>query len=442
METLLLGAKVYIDGEFKLTDVLVRDRDIFFSSEGADFSESAPSAVVFDFSNKYIFPGFADVHVHFREPGFLYKEDIATGTAAAAAGGYTHVCTMPNLNPVPDSYANLKVQLDAIKEKAVINVFPFGSVTKGEKGEFLASFEELGECIGFSDDGVGVVSDDFMKAAMLKAKEMNKVISAHCEYRQLMGGKNVHAGKAAIAAGYEGISSESEWKMIERDIALAKETGCKYHVCHISTRESVELIRRAKAEGVDITCETGPHYLLLSDEAVATAIISSQTAENTSPEYKTRGIGRMKMNPPIRSEEDRRALLEGLLDGTIDMLATDHAPHSEEEKQKGLDGPMGVVGLECAFPVMYTELVKTGIISLERLVEVMYINPMKRFGMGAAIPAINDGNLTVYDLEEEYRINPDTFKSKGRYTPFDGKMVFGRCLMTMCGGKIVYKSNS
>jgi len=440
METLLLGAKVYIDGKFKLTDVLVRDRDIFFSSEGADFSESAPSAVIFDFSNKYIFPGFADVHVHFREPGFLYKEDIATGSMSAAAGGYTHVCTMPNLNPVPDSYENLKVQLDAIKEKAVINVLPFGSVTKGEKGESLAELDELKDCIGFSDDGVGVVNDDFMRTAMLKAKAMNKVISAHCEYKSLMGGKNVHAGKAAEAAGYEGISSESEWKMIERDIALAKETGCKYHVCHISTKESVELIRKAKAEGVDITCETGPHYLLLSDDTVACEIRKSASGEESEDGYKTRGIGRMKMNPPIRSEEDRKALIEGLLDGTIDMLATDHAPHGEEEKLKGLDGLMGVVGLECAFPVMYTELVKKGIISLEKLIEIMYVNPVKRFAIGSGEKTVNNGNLTVFELDEEYRIIPNNFKSKGRYTPFDGKMVYGKCLMTMCEGKIVYQA--
>lgn len=436
METLLRGAKAYIDGKFVLTDVLVGKSDISFLSPNEDFSKIAPSAIPFEFNDKYIFPGFADVHVHFREPGFLYKEDIASGSLAAAAGGYTHVFTMPNLNPVPDCRKNLEIELDAIREKAVINVYPYASITKGELGLELSALDELDAAAAYSDDGVGVVSDELMKQAMLKAKSQGKVISAHCEYKSLMGGKNVHAGKAADALGIEGISSESEWKMIERDLKLAGETGCAYHVCHISTKESVDLIRKAKACGINVTCETGPHYLLLSEETIVNAL---NDKEESGRKY---GLGRFKMNPPLRSEEDRRALLEGLADGTIDMIATDHAPHSTEEKSKGFDGPMGVVGLECAFPVLYTGLVRTGFITLERLIELMYVNPMKRFGLLSSGKNISAGNLCVYDLDKEYTIDPDTFRSKGRFTPFDKNRVYGKCLMTICNGEIVYNAAS
>lgn len=436
MNTLLQGAKVYIDGRFVTTDVLVSDGNIYFSSKESDFSELSLNAEVFDFTNKYIFPGFADMHVHFREPGFLYKEDIKSGSEAAAAGGYTTVCTMPNLLPVPDCRLTLNEELKCITDKAVINVIPFGSVTKGESGQELSAFAEMEECIGFSDDGVGVVNDELMRQAMTYAAQHNKIISAHCEYKSLMGGKNIHDGVSAERLGFKGISSESEWKMIERDLRLARETGCKYHVCHISTKESVELIRKAKAEGVDVTCETGPHYLLLNDEAILDEtdgkdILSGMPLE-IDRKLVSHGIGRLKMNPPIRSESDRRALIEGLLDGTVDMIATDHAPHSDEEKMKGLEGPMGVVGLECAFPVLYTYLVKTGLITLERLIELMNVNPLKRFEIN------NNNGLTVYDLDAEYYINPDEFKSKGRYTPFEGVKVNGKCLMTICNGRIVY----
>ena len=367
------------------------------------------------FNNCYIFPAFCDVHVHLREPGFFYKETIASGTAAAARGGYSDVFSMPNLNPVPDNKQALDMQLDIIKKDAVINVHPYASITVGQKGEELSSFEELSEAVAFSDDGRGVQSAEMMKKAMENAKEMGKIIVAHCEDNSLLFGGCIHDGQFAKKNGFKGICSESEWKPIERDIELVRQTGCKYHVCHISTKESVELIRKAKAEGLDITCETAPHYLILND-------------------MDLKDEGRFKMNPPIRSEEDRLALIEGIKDGTIDMIATDHAPHSKEEKAKGLEGSlMGIVGIETAFPLMYTHLVKKGIITLEKLIELMSINPRKRFGL----PETQD--FCVFDLEEEYEINPDEFLSKGRATPFEGEKVFGRCRLTVVNNRIAYK---
>lgn len=367
------------------------------------------------FNNCYIFPAFCDVHVHLREPGFFYKETIASGTAAAARGGYSDVFSMPNLNPVPDNKQALDMQLDIIKKDAVINVHPYASITVGQKGEELSSFEELSEAVAFSDDGRGVQSAEMMKKAMENAKEMGKIIVAHCEDNSLLFGGCIHDGQFAKKNGFKGICSESEWKPIERDIELVRQTGCKYHVCHISTKESVELIRKAKAEGLDITCETAPHYLILND-------------------MDLKDEGRFKMNPPIRSEEDRLALIEGIKDGTIDMIATDHAPHSKEEKDKGLEGSlMGIVGIETAFPLMYTHLVKKGIITLEKLIELMAINPRKRFGL----PETED--FCVFDLEEEYEINPDEFLSKGKATPFQGEKVFGRCRLTVVNNKIAYE---
>ncbi|MBP3627112.1 MAG: dihydroorotase [Clostridia bacterium] len=367
------------------------------------------------FNNCYIFPAFCDVHVHLREPGFFYKETIASGTAACARGGYSDVFSMPNLNPVPDNKQALDMQLDIIKKDAIINVHPYASITVGQKGEELSSFEELSEAVAFSDDGRGVQSAEMMKRAMEKAKEMGKIIVAHCEDNSLLFGGCIHDGEFAKKNGFKGICSESEWKPIERDMELVRQTGCKYHVCHISTKESVELIRKAKAEGLDITCETAPHYLILND-------------------MDLKDEGRFKMNPPIRSEADRLALIEGIKDGTIDMIATDHAPHSKEEKSKGLEGSlMGIVGIETAFPLMYTHLVKKGIITLEKLIELMSINPRKRFGL----PETQD--FCVFDLEEEYEINPDEFLSKGRATPFEGEKVFGRCRLTVVNNKIAYK---
>ena len=367
--------------------------------------------------NTAIFPGFCDVHVHFREPGFSYKETVKTGALAAARGGYTAVMTMPNLKPAPDSVENLKVQLDAIERDACIDVYPYGTITVGEAGEVLSDMDGIAESvIGFSDDGRGVQSEDMMRAAMLKAKSLNKIIAAHCEDNSLLRGGYIHDGEYARANGHKGICSESEYGPIIRDLKIAGELGCKYHVCHVSAKESVEAIRRAKAEGVDVTCEVGPHYLTMND-------------------LMLKDEGRFKMNPPIRSEEDRAALVAGLLDGTIDMIATDHAPHSAEEKSKGLSGSvMGVVGLECAFAILYTKLVLPGILSLTELVELMSIAPRKRFGLSG------DPGFTVFELSEEYVVDPDEFLSMGKATPFEGWRVKGRCLATVLSGKAAYIS--
>ncbi len=361
-----------------------------------------------------VFPGFCDVHVHFREPGFSYKETIASGCRAAAHGGYTAVCTMPNLNPVPDNAAHLKEQIDIIRRDASVRVYPYAAITVGQKGEALVDFETLAASVAFSDDGRGVQSESMMREAMQRARAMGRMIVAHCEDNALLRGGYIHAGDYAAAHGHRGICSESEWGPIARDLKLAKETGCAYHVCHISTKESVELIRRAKAEGVDVTCETGPHYLVLDD---------SDLQED----------GRFKMNPPLRGKADREALVEGLLDGTIDMIATDHAPHSAEEKGKGLEhSAFGIVGLETAFAVMYTRLVKTGVLSLDTLVERMALAPRRRFG----IPLGND--FTVWDLNATYTVDPAQFLSKGRATPFAGDTLCGVCRLTVCNGNIVY----
>ena len=369
-------------------------------------------------SKRYIIvPGLCDVHVHFREPGFSYKETIASGSAAAAHGGYTAVCTMPNLDPVPDSAEHLQVQLDAIKRGAAIKVLPYGAITVGEKGERLADMEAISDKVcAFSDDGKGVQNDEMMREAMTAAKRLGKIIAAHCEDNSLLFGGYIHDGEYAKAHGHRGISSASEYKQIERDLRLAEETGCAYHVCHISTKESVELIRQAKARGVDVTCETAPHYLVLCDEDM-------------------QEDGRFKMNPPLRSREDKEALIEGIKDGTIDMIATDHAPHSTEEKGRGLEKSlMGVVGLETAFPVLYTELVMKNIITLDRLVELMSFKPKERFGIDT------NNDFAVFDISEAYKIDPENFLSMGRATPFAGREVFGRCLLTVHNEKVVYKA--
>ena len=364
-----------------------------------------------------ILPGFCDVHVHFREPGFSYKETIKTGSMAAARGGYTAVCTMPNLNPVPDSLENIKAQLEIIQKDAVINVYPYSSITKGQKGSELVDFSAMSEyAVAFSDDGKGVQTEETMKKAMEYAKRAGKMIVAHCEDESLLFGGYIHAGEYAKKHHHRGICSKSEWGQIERDLFLAEKTGCPYHVCHISTEESVELIRKAKARGVDVTCETAPHYLVLDDGNL-------------------KEDGRFKMNPPLRSKADREALVEGLLDGTIDMIATDHAPHSKEEKSRGLEkSAFGIVGLETAFPVMYTNFVRSGRMSFDLLVEKMAVNPRKRF----LIP-LNPNDITVWDLNAEYTINPDDFLSMGKATPFEGEKVFGRCVLTVSGGKTAYK---
>ena len=369
-----------------------------------------------DVSEDAVFPGFCDVHVHFREPGFSYKETIETGSKASARGGYTAVCTMPNLNPVPDSVAHLAEQRKLIEEQAVIHVYPYGAITVGEKGEELADLEGMAPgCIAFSDDGRGVQSDDMMRQAMQRAKALGKMIVAHCEVNDLLKGGYIHDGQYAAKHNHKGICSASEYEQIARDLKLVEEIGCAYHVCHISTKESVELIRQAKAKGLNVTCETGPHYLTMDDSFL-------------------QEDGRFKMNPPLRDRSDREALVAGILDGTIDMIATDHAPHSTEEKSKGLVGSaFGVVGIETAFPVMYTCLVKTGIITLEKLVDLLSTNPRKRFGLPAG------GDYTVWNLSKEFTVDPDEFLSKGKATPFAGWELNGECLLTVCDGKAVYK---
>ena len=374
-------------------------------------------AGVLSVSDEYaVFPGFCDVHVHFREPGFSYKETIASGTAAAAKGGYTAVCTMPNMNPVPDSPAHLAEQERLIAEQAAIHVYPYGAITVGEKGEILSDMEALASrVIAFSDDGHGVQRDEMMRRAMRTAKRLGKLIVAHCEDNRLLRGGYIHDGAYAAAHGHAGICSESEWGQIQRDLELVRETGCGYHVCHISTKESVALIRQAKREGLDVSCETGPHYLVLD--------------ENDLQED-----GRFKMNPPLRSPADREALIEGILDGTIDSLDTDHAPHSAEEKAKGLKGSaFGIVGLETALPVLYTKLVLPGVLSMDKLLDLLVYNPRKRFG----IPLAED-DYSVWDLDAEYAVDPADFLSQGRATPFAGWQVRGRCLATVCGGRVVY----
>ena len=396
--------------------------NVFSASLGTAFADgigasiSSPELSVFNSPDYAVFPGFCDVHVHFREPGFSYKETIATGSLASARGGYTAVCTMPNLNPVPDSVEHLNIQRKLIEDTSCIHVYPYGSITVEEKGETLADLEGMAPyVIGFSDDGRGVQSDEMMRAAMLRSKALGKMIVANCEDNSILRGGYIHDGAYAAAHGHRGICSESEWGQIARDLKLVKETGVKYHVCHISTKESVDIIRKAKAEGVDVTCETGPHYLVMDD---------SMLQEE----------GRFKMNPPIRSREDRDALVAGILDGTIDMIATDHAPHSAEEKSRGLEkSAFGIVGIETAFPIMYTHFVRTGIMTMDHLMKLLVTNPRERFG----IPMGCD--YSIWDLNAEYTIDPAEFVSMGKATPLAGWKVNGRCMATVCDGKVVYK---
>ncbi len=411
MNVFLKNAKIFKDGTFLASDFFVTN-GILAPADSVSVADLSGFAV---YENCYIFPGFCDVHVHFREPGFSYKETMRTGSMAAARGGYTTVCTMPNLSPVPDSVGNLQKQLDIIQKDAVIDVFPYGAITVMEAGIELSDMEGMaGKVIAFSDDGRGVQSEELMLSAMKKAKSLGKMIVAHCEDNSLLRGGYIHDGEYARAHGHAGICSESEWGPIKRDIELVKKSGCAYHVCHISTKESVELIRKAKAEGVDITCETAPHYLVMNDMDIE---------ENA----------RFKMNPPIRSEEDRLALVEGIVDGTIDMISTDHAPHSAEEKARGFkDSPMGVVGIETAFQIMYTHLVKNGVISLEKLIELLSLNARRRFGI------TSDAGYTVWRLDADTVITPEQFLSMGRSTPFDGWRVSGVNLMTLLGGQVVY----
>ena len=403
---------VFQDAQIFRRGVLTRG-DAVFSFEIRHGASVSP--VHIPASSFVICPGFVDVHVHLREPGFSYKETMSSGTQAAAHGGYTTVCAMPNLDPVPDSLPHLEQQLALIRRDAAIRVLPYGSITRGQLGEELSDMAAMVPYVAaFSDDGRGVQSEVQMRLAMETAKGIHKLIVAHCEDNSLLFGGYVHDGEYAKAHGHRGISSESEYRQIERDLRLAEETGCAYHVCHVSAKESVALIRKAKAEGLNVTCETGPHYLLLDDSCL-------------------QEDGCFKMNPPLRDKADREALLEGLADGTIDMIATDHAPHSAEEKGRGLEkSAMGIVGLETAFPLLYTELVKPGVISIERLMELLHDAPCRRFN----IPT--DTGFTVFDLNDTYRIDPADFLSMGKATPFTGWEVQGRCLLTAAGETAVW----
>ena len=415
---LFKGALVFQDAKLHKKDVLISDGLV----KSIATSLECPEAEIIDATDCVLTPGFVDVHVHFREPGFEYKETIETGSKAAARGGYTTVCTMPNLNPVPDSPEHIAQQLAAIKDSAVIEVLPYAAITVGRAGRQLCDFASLkGSCFALTDDGSGVQSDEMMLEAMKLAVEQDMVIAAHCEDNSLLRGGYIHDGNYCREHGHKGICSESEWGQIARDLKLAEQTGCRYHVCHISTKESVAIIREAKKRGVKVTCETGPHYLTLCD---------ADLQED----------GRFKMNPPLRAAEDMQALIEGIKDGTIDVIATDHAPHSAEEKSKGLAGSaMGVVGIETAFPVLYTKLVRPGIISLELLLSLMSESPRKTFGLAGGMVEGAAADLCLIDLNKKYTINPDQFISKGHSTPFEGWEVWGDVLMTLKDGQIVWK---
>ncbi|MBR3272871.1 MAG: dihydroorotase [Clostridia bacterium] len=404
----------FVDGRFVPSDLCI---------DGGRIVSVSPASSPLSSSPLYALPGFTDVHVHLREPGFSYKETLRTGTMAAARGGYTAVCAMPNLNPVPDSIEHLQAQLDLIERDAVIDVRPYGAITVNEAGEVLSDMDGMADrVIAFSDDGHGVQSDAMMRGAMEKAKALGRLIAAHCEDNRLLHGGCIHDGAWARAHGFKGICSESEWGQVARDIELVRQTGCGYHVCHISTKESVALIRKARAEGLNVSCETAPHYLLLTEDDL-------------------RDEGRFKMNPPVREKADREALLSGLADGTIDMIATDHAPHSAEEKSRGLAGSaMGIVGLETAFPLLYTNLVKKQkLIPLERLVDLMSTAPAERFGLESGIHPGATANLALWDLDAEYTIDPADFLSMGRATPFAGWKVNGQCMETICRGKTAWR---
>jgi len=420
MRTLLKNASVFNGGSFSVLDISIEKGRITALEKGI-----VPSSgdTVFDFNNCLIFPGLADVHVHLREPGFSYKETIATGTAAAAAGGYTDVCAMPNLNPAPDSLENLAIQLEIIKNSAKIRVHPYACITSGGTGRGeLVDFRALSEqCAGFSDDGKGVQSEQTMKEAMRRIGSLGKIIAAHCEDESLLHGGYIHEGKYAGEHGHLGISSESEWRQIERDVELVAKTGCDYHICHVSTRNSVEIIRRAKKRGLPVSCETAPHYLIFSDEEL-------------------QEHGRFKMNPPLRSPDDRAALIEGIADGTIDMIATDHAPHSDEEKSRGLkDSVMGIPGLETALPAIYTKLVCENIISAEKMVELMSTVPRARFGLGYEEIEIDSlADLTVFNPRYKYYVSSNEHFTMSKETPFEGMELYGKTIMTICGGKLVY----
>ncbi len=402
---LLSGCRWIFEDGIQNADIEVLDGKIKEIKRNGSIEMTDKSATTFFMNDALVTYGLCDVHVHLRQPGFEAKETIKTGSLAALKGGFTTVCAMPNLNPTPDSVEHIGEEIRYINEDAAIQVLPYASITIDRKGRKLVDMEALKQyAVAFSDDGSGVQEDDMMRMAMQEAARLNVIIAAHCEVNDLLKGGYIHDGEYCKANGHKGICSESEWNQIERDLKLAEETGCRYHVCHISTKESVQIIREAKKRGVKVTCETGPHYLVFCDEDL-------------------KDEGRFKMNPPIRSREDREALIEGIKDGTIDCIATDHAPHTADEKNRGLKGSaMGVVGLETSFGVCYTHLVKTGIISIEKLIELMCFNPRRIFNLSVE----GDANFVVYNLEQEWIVDPEDFESMGKATPFEGMKLIGK----------------
>ncbi len=408
------------NGVSEHTDVEVLDEKIVRILRGDTITSDDPEAVIFQMDNHLVTYGLCDVHVHLRQPGFEAKETIATGSQAAMMGGYTAVCAMPNLNPIPDTVEHIGEEIKHIKNDAAIKVYPYASITIDRKGRQLVDMEALRPyAVAFSDDGSGVQSEEMMRKAMEEAARLDVIIAAHCEVNDLLKGGYIHDGEYCRANGHKGICSESEWGQIARDLKLAEETGCRYHVCHISTKESVALIRDAKQRGVKVTCETGPHYLVFTDADL-------------------KDEGRFKMNPPIRSRADRDALIEGIKDGTIDCIATDHAPHTADEKSRGLKGSaMGVVGLETAFGVCYTHLVKTGIISLHRLMQLMTLNPRRIFGLEVEGKA----DFAIFDLQKKWTVDTSKFASMGKSTPFDGMELTGKPAKIIFEGNLVSTDN-
>ncbi len=422
MREIIKGAECYLQGEFKKCDVAIENGVIVAIKPTIEVEDGEVAIFA---EGKYLLPGLVDPHVHLREPGFSRKETIASGTAAAARGGFTTVFSMPNLSPAPDSLEGLRDQYFFIERDALIEVIPYGSITLGQKGRGeLVDFKAMAPFVGgFSDDGVGVQSDELMAEAMRAAKEAGRPIVAHCEVNELLNGGYIHDGEYCAEHGHKGICSQSEWQQVERDLKLVEEIGCQYHICHISTKESVELLREAKAKGLKVSGETAPHYLLLTDEDL-------------------QEHGRFKMNPPLRSREDQLELLNGILDGTIECIATDHAPHTDEEKSRGLaKSAFGIVGIECSFALMYTYLVRRGVISLERLVELMSLNARRLFGLPSGEIAVGaKADLVLFDLEEKYEIDTEEFLSMGKATPFEGWEVYGKTYMTLAAGKAAFTS--
>jgi len=420
MRRVFINAKILVDNHFVEGAIIVDNG--YIVAIGGDVDMLSTEEVV-DVRGRYITLGLVDVHVHLREPGFEYKETIESGTTAAARGGYTTICSMPNLTPAPDGVAGVGVQLERIEKYAKIRVIPYGCITKGQKGcGELVDFESIkGSVVGFSDDGRGVQSDELMDEAMRRIAKTGRAVVAHCEIDDLLRGGYIHDGEYCKANGHRGICSQSEWGQVKRDIELAEKNGCQYHVCHVSTKESVELVRQAKSRGARVSCETAPHYLLLCDEDL-------------------KDEGRFKMNPPLRSSDDRAALIEGIIDGTIEVIATDHAPHLEQEKSRGLENSaMGVVGIETAFGLLYKHLVKSEVITLNRLIELMSYNPRRLFNIGGEMKSGAVADFTIFDLDSEYIVDPKEFVSKGGSTPFEGWSAQGYAVMTIVGGEIVYK---